>query len=196
MSHLAQYVVDIFLFKEETLSIVFYFCFVVLPIATMLIGQKAPQSGLKYTSMALRILVGVAVVGVFYLFAKIAGSGEAIEGSAEKNWDQGAIELSISVALFAIYCGFGFIIGYSLLYLTGNIKKAIPGLIGLVAFVLIIFMSYQMADNSMDPKWVGEGSSITVQDAVDASAGIIASAILISLALGLAIVGEVYKVVR
>jgi len=196
MSHLAQYVIDIFLFREANLSVVFYLCFVVFPIATLLIGQKAPQSGLKYTSAALRIFVGVAVAGIFFLFFKIVGSGEPIEGSEEKNWDQESIALAISIALFTIYCGFGFIIGYSLLFLTENIKKAIPGLIGLAGFILIIVLSYQMADDSMNPKWMAEGSKITVQDAIDASAGVIATVILITISIGLVIVGEIYKMVR
>jgi hypothetical protein len=196
MSHLAQYVIDILLFKEQSLSLVFYFCFIVMPVATMLIGRQAPQTGMKYTNYALKGLVGVAILGVFYLFIKIAGSGDPVEGSSEPVWDEAAIELSIKVALFAIYCGFGFIVGYSLLYLTENIKKAIPGLIGMAAFVLIIVISYQMADPSIDPKWLEGDSGVTVQDAKDASAGIIATLILVVIAVGMILAGNLMKFIR
>ncbi len=199
MSHLAQYVIDIFSFKEATLSLIFYICFVVLPLLTVFIGNKFPQQATKVTGTVMRIIAAVMSVAAVFLFIKIAGSGEPIEGSTQKNWDQESIGLSIQISLFAIYCGFGFIIGYSLLNLFSNIRKAIPGIIGIAAFILIWVVAYAMADGSMgdaqqQAEWIEKG--ITEQDSVDASAGLIATLILSILAVGLTFIGEIVRIFR
>jgi hypothetical protein len=194
MSHLAQYILDIFSFKDQTLSLIFYFSLVVLPLITIYIGNKMPQIAPKIIGY---IFYGVALVmsvSAFVFFYLIASSGEPIEGTTTKDWDMESIGASINLSLFAVYCGFGFILGYSLIQMASNPKKAVRGLIGMGAFALVLVISYQMADGTMQPGW--EQIGVTEQDSIDASAGIIATAILTVLALGAIVIGEVLRLFR
>jgi hypothetical protein len=194
MSHIAKFLTDILTFAEQDLSIMFYLSAIGLPALFLLLSKKAPQVAPKYIGITFRVITGIMFVAAIYLFYQISTNVETIEGSSEPKYDESSITSSIYLAMYAIYSGLGFILGFSVFNVASNPKKAIPAIVGISAFFLILIISYQMADDSMQKGW--EESGVTVQDSIDASAGIVASAILTALAVGAIVIGEIYRLIK
>jgi hypothetical protein len=194
MSHIAKFLTDILTFAEQDLSIMFYLSAIGLPAMFMLLSKQAPQVAQKYIGIAFRVITGIMFVAALYLFYQISTNVEVVEGSSQPNYDEGSITSSIYLAMYAIYSGLGFILGFSVLNIASNPKKAIPAIIGIAGFFLVLIISYQMADDSMQSGWEEKG--VTIQDSIDASAGIVATGILVTIAIGTIVIGEIYRLIK
>ena len=100
----------------------------------------------------------IAVLGIVFFIMIYTGNETGIDGG-----------LFLTYAAFAVGAGMAIVFALVNLFTAG--KNAMPTLIGLGAFVVLVGLSYAMADDSVRPgweitsnvsKWIGAGITMTL----------------------------------
>jgi hypothetical protein len=100
----------------------------------------------------------VAALGILFIILIYTGSETGIDGGL---W----------IAYIAFFLCAGMAVIFGIIHLVTAGKKAVPSLIGLAAFAVLIGISYAIADGSVRPnwdittnasKWIGAGITMTL----------------------------------
>jgi hypothetical protein len=128
---------------------------------------------------------GIAIVGTFFFFMILSGN------------DPGGVYISkaINLSLWAIYIAAGIAVLFGIYQFAINIKNNKKGLIGIVAFIAIIFGANAMAKKqTVTEAMLSEG--ITTQDLIMTDTGLYTFYALITIAILAIIFSEISRIFK
>ena len=119
----------------------------------------------------------------------------------EAHWNEQMVSLALQMSFIIVYLLFGLMLGFGIAKLIEQPKRALIPLIMVAGLIAIILIGYSMEGSFFEPlsiEFLGkfEQGTITDADQKDAGGSIIATFILIGLAVVTWIGGEIYKMVR
>jgi hypothetical protein len=120
----------------------------------------------------------VAALGILFVIMIYTGSDTGIDGG-----------------LWVAYAAFGacalMAVGFAVAHLASAGKKALPTLLGLAAFVVVLGVSYAISDGSVRPTW-----NITSDTSKWIGAGITMTLIATAVAVGAILYGEISRMFK
>ena len=140
----------------------------------------------KVTGMVSKVFeYGIGIIGAFFFFMILSGNDP----------DGAFISRAINLSLWAIYIGAGIAVLFGVYQFVINIKDNKKGLIGIVAFVAIIFVANVMAKKQpVTDKLLSEG--VTSQDILMTDTGLYTFYALIIIAILAIIISEVTRIFK
>jgi hypothetical protein len=129
---------------------------------------------------------GIAIIGAFFFIMILSGNDE--NGSF--------ISRAISLSLWSIYIGAGIAVLFGIYQFAINLKHNKKGLIGIVAFVVIIFIANMMAKNQVVTDEFLESGTVTTQDLIMTDTGLYTFYALIIIAILAIIFSEVSRIFK
>jgi hypothetical protein len=135
------------------------------------------------------VKIVVALVGVIFCALILANNSE-IEMGNKHSLVSGALTLS---AVGIILC-VGIALLFGLVYFFKHMAKSKGMLIGIVGFIVIIFISYSMADGGLTTDWMSRGVTETASKL--SGTGIYLTGIMLAVTVLVAIFSEVNKIFK
>ena len=129
---------------------------------------------------------GIAIIGAFFFIMILSGNDE----------DGAFISRAISLSLWAIYIGAGIAVLFGVYQFAINLKHNKKGLIGIVAFVVIIFVANMIAKGQPATDKLLEGGKVTTQDLIMTDTGLYTFYALIMIAILAIVISEVVRLFK
>jgi len=129
---------------------------------------------------------GIAVLGALFFIMILSGNDE----------DGAFISRAISLSLWSIYIGAGIAILFGVYQFVINLKHNKKGLIGIIAFVVIIFVANMMAKNQEVTDKLLQSGMVTTQDLLMTDTGLFTFYALIIIAILSIIFSEVTRIFK
>lgn len=129
---------------------------------------------------------GIAIIGAFFFIMILSGNDE----------DGSFISSAISLSLWSIYIGAGIAILFGVYQFAINLKHNKKGLIGIVAFVVIIIVANMMAKNQVVTDKFLESGTVTTGDLIMTDTGLFTFYALIIIAILSIIFSEVSRIFK
>lgn len=129
------------------------------------------------------LTVGSMIIGVIGLImgVMIMGGNESIIGSA----------ITLSMVIMGVAAAVAIIFG--LIHFLTHIKSNIPMLIGVVVFVILVIVCYNMASSEIMPSY---SDDITPSSSKMSGAGLMVMYVLVIIATAVALIGEVSRIFK
>ena len=131
----------------------------------------------------------IAVLGAVFCVLVIMNS-EAIQGGENVNY----LDSGLAITYVAMAVCVGIVLLFGLFHFVSNIGKSKGMLYTLVGFLIVLGVSYAMADGSLTNEWSGKG--ITEKVSKMTSMGIGATFLLLAIAVVTAVWSEVSKLIK
>ncbi len=129
---------------------------------------------------------GIAIIGAFFFIMILSGNDE----------DGAFISRAISLSLWAIYIGAGIAVMFGIYQFVINLKHNKKGLIGIVAFVVIIFAANMMAKSQEVTDKLLDSGKVTTQDLLMTDTGLFTFYALIAIAILAIVISEVLRIFK
>lgn len=131
--------------------------------------------------------------GILTIVAFIIGIIGLIMGIMIMMGNESVIGPSITLAIVVIGIGAAVAILFGLFHFLANIKSNIPMLIGIVVFIILAIVCYNLASGTIKPSYA---AGITESSSKLSGAGLMVMYVLVVIAAGAALVGEVTRVFK
>ena len=131
----------------------------------------------------------IAALGAIFCVA-IISNADAIEGGDSVNY----LDWALRITYIAMFLCIGLALLFGLYYFVTNIRKSKGMLFALVAFAVVMIISYAMADNTVTAAWAADG--ITENISKLSSAGLWATLLLLGIAVVIALWSEVTSIFK